>query len=48
MLDLRTQKGYEEVCLQGSIFANFLSGKINNPLLLKYLELKNIITGSID
>lgn len=48
MLDMRPQKSYEEVCIQGSLFSNYLSGKINNLILLKYLELKNQVTGSSD
>lgn len=41
MLDFRPLKNFEAECIAGSIFANYLNGKINSPNLVKYLQLKN-------
>ena len=48
MLDLRPAKNYEESCVGGSIYAQFQNNKLSNPTLLKYIELKNQMTGTIE
>jgi hypothetical protein len=48
MLDFRPLKSYEAECISGSIYTNYLNGKINSPPLMKYLQLKNQVTGSIE